>query len=204
MNLHPKKYTPLKVGLTGGIGSGKTTIAKVFSVLGVPVFYADAEAKKCMQHEQELKQKIQVAFGAAIYKEGVLQKAELAQIVFNNAQALHQLNALVHPLVQQKFELWCARQEAPYVLKEAAILFESGSDKGLDAVVCVSAPDALRIKRVMQRDQLQEEQVKARMQKQWTQEQKIAQSKYHICNDSKSLLIQKLLKVHQALLEQSA
>lgn len=201
MSLERLKYKPLRVGLTGGIGSGKTIVAKVFNALGVPVFYADKAAKQCMQEDEALKQKLQTTFGTAIYKEGVLQRTALAQIIFNNEAALQQVNALVHPAVQQRFEQWCLEQNTPYVLKEAAILFESGSDKGLDAVVCVSAPEALRIQRVVQRDGVQEEQVQARINKQWPQDKKIAQSDYHICNDDKSLLMPQILKVHQAILE---
>ena len=193
----------LKIGLTGGIGSGKTTIAQVFEKLGVPVFYADLEAKKCMESDMVLIKKLKATFGNKIYIDRKLQKDRLASIIFNDDSKLHTINRLVHPAVQRVFEDWCATQKNSYVLKEAAILFESGSDKDLDQIVCVSASDDLRKQRVMQRDGVTESQVLERISKQWEQSRKIELAHFHIVNDEKQLLIPQVLEVHSLLLKQS-
>ena len=193
----------LKIGLTGGIGSGKTTVAKVFEHLGVPVFYADLEAKKCMQSDAILIKQLKASFGNDIYVDSKLQKDRLASIIFNDNSALKIINRLVHPVVQSVFEKWCAKQNAYYVLKEAAILFESGSDKNLNQIVCVSAPYDLRKQRVMQRDSVTESQVLERMSKQWEQSRKIELANFHIINDENQLLIPQVLQVHSLLLKKS-
>lgn len=193
----------LKIGLTGGIGSGKTTVAKVFEHLGVPVFYADLEAKKCMQSDVILIKQLKASFGNDIYVDSKLQKDRLASIIFNDNSALKIINRLVHPVVQRVFEKWCAKQNAYYVLKEAAILFESGSDKNLNQIVCVSAPYYLRKQRVMQRDSVTESQVLERMSKQWEQSRKIELANFHIVNDENQLLIPQVLQVHSLLLKKS-
>jgi dephospho-CoA kinase len=155
-----------KIGLTGGIGVGKTFVAELFQQLGVPVFNADIEAKKCMVEDEKLVSAVQLAFGESIYMNAVLQKEELAKIVFNNEVDLAKLNALVHPVVKQKFEDWCENQSSELVIKEAAILFESDAHIGLDAVICVSAIQELRIIRVQKRDGSSVEEVKSRINKQ--------------------------------------
>ena len=193
----------LKIGLTGSIGSGKTTVAQVFEKLGAPIFYADTEAKKCMHSDTALIEQIKAAFGNDIYVDRNLQKDRLASIIFNDDSALHTINQLVHPAVQRIFEEWCATQNTSYILKEAAILFESGSDKELDQIVCVSAPDDLRKQRVMQRDGIIESQVLERMSKQWEQSRKIELADFHIVNDEKQLLIPQVLQVHSLLLNKS-
>ena len=190
----------LKIGLTGGIGSGKTTVAKVFEKLGVPVFYADQEAKKCMQFNQALREKIQSVFGKHLYEEGVFQKEQLARIVFNDVEALQMLNNLVHPVVKNVFENWCLDQNFFYGIKEAAILFESNSHKGLNHVICVSAHDELRLGRVMKRDGVTESQVLARMSKQWVQIKKIALADFQLNNNEERLLVPQILTIHQKLL----
>ena len=158
-----------KIGLTGGIGVGKTFVAKLFYQMGIPVFNADIEARKCMAEDDKLMTAVQLAFGKNIYVNGILQKEELAKIVFNNEVALAKLNALVHPVVKQKFEDWCKGKKAKLVIKEAAILFESGANLGLDAVICVSATETLRIARVQKRDESSVEDIKSRMNKQMPQ-----------------------------------
>ena len=193
----------LKIGLTGGIGSGKTIVAQVFEKLGAPVFYADIEAKKCIQEDTDLIKQLKATFGNDIYVDRQLQKDRLASIIFNDNSALQTINRLVHPAVQRVFEEWCAAQNASYVLKEAAILFESGSDKELDQIICVSAPDDLRKQRVMQRDGITESQVLDRMSKQWDQSRKIELAHFHILNNEKQLLIPQVLEVHSLLLKQS-
>ena len=193
----------LKIGLTGGIGSGKTTVAQVFEKLGVPVFYADLETKKCMQSDVVLIKQLKATFGNNIYVDRMLQKDRLASIIFNDDSALQTINRLVHPAMQRVFDEWCSSQNASYVLKEAAILFESGSDKVLDKIVCVSAPDDLRKQRVMKRDGIKESQVSERMSKQWEQSRKIELAHFHILNDEKQLIIPQILEIHSLLLKQS-
>lgn len=193
----------LKIGVTGGIGSGKTTVAKVFQAFGIPVFMADVEAKRLMQEDEGLKNAIKSAFGNSIYQDGKLDKQAMAALIFNDEGALDKINSLVHPAVQLAFEKWCSKQSAKYVLKEAAILFESGADKGLDLVICVSAPDELRIQRVKARDGVTESQVEERMAKQWAKTKKIELSDYHIVNDELQLLLPQIIKVHQDILEQA-
>jgi len=184
-----------KIGLTGGIGVGKTFVADLFQQLGIPVFNADIEAKKCMVEDEGLISTVQLAFGENIYVNGVLQKEELAKIVFNNKEALGKLNALVHPVVKQKFENWCKQQTAELVIKEAAILFESGANLGLDAVICVSAAEQLRITRVQKRDGSSIEEIKSRMNKQISQAEKEELSDFIIVNNGENLLLPQLIKV---------
>ena len=139
-----------KIGLTGGIGVGKTFVAKLFHQMGIPVFNADVEAKKCMASDSELIKNIKLIFGNVIYIDGKLQKEILASIIFSDVKKLNELNALVHPVVKQSFLDWCEKQESEIVVKEAAILFESNSHIGLDKVICVTAPENIRIQRVQQ------------------------------------------------------
>lgn len=193
----------LKIGLTGGIGSGKTTVARFFSLLGVPVYNSDLRARELMQHDPDLIKEITAAFGADSYigNGGELNRAYLAGIVFNNATELARLNALVHPAVFRDFDSWTLRQTSPYVIKEAAILFESGSYKDCDAVILVTAPAVLRIARVSQRDNLSEEQVRDRIKNQLSDEEKSQYARFIVSNDEQSLLIPQLLTIHQLLLE---
>jgi dephospho-CoA kinase len=184
-----------KIGLTGGIGVGKTFVAELFQQLGVPVFNADIEAKKCMVEDEKLVSAVQLAFGESIYMNAVLQKEELAKIVFNNEVDLAKLNALVHPVVKQKFEDWCENQSSELVIKEAAILFESDAHIGLDAVICVSAIQELRIIRVQKRDGSSVEEVKSRINKQMPQAEKEELADFIIVNDGEKLLLPQVLKV---------
>jgi dephospho-CoA kinase len=184
-----------KIGLTGGIGVGKTYVSKIFQQMGIPIFNADEKAKKCMVEDANLKDDVQLAFGESMYLKGVLQKEELAKIVFNNSEALAKLNALVHPIVKQKFEDWCTQQSAPMVIKEAAILFESDAHLGLDAVVCVSAPETLRIERVQKRDGSSVEQIESRMSKQMPQAEKEELADFLIVNDEEQLLLPQVLAI---------
>ena len=184
-----------KIGLTGGIGAGKTYVSKIFQQMGIPIFNADDQAKKCMVEDANLKAAVQLAFGESMYLKGVLQKEALAQIVFNNTEALAKLNALVHPLVKQKFEDWCTQQSTSIVIKEAAILFESGAHLGLDAVVCVSAPENLRIERVKKRDGSSVAQIQSRMSKQMSQAEKEELADFLIVNDQVQLLLPQVLTI---------
>jgi dephospho-CoA kinase len=184
-----------KIGLTGGIGVGKTYVSKIFKKRGIPIFNADEQAKKCMVEDANLKAAVQLAFGENMYLKGVLQKEALAKIVFNNTEALVELNALVHPIVKQKFEDWCSLQSTSMVIKEAAILFESDSHVGLDAVVCVSAPEKLRISRVQKRDGNSVKQIQSRMSKQMPQTEKEELADFLIVNDQVQLLLPQVLAI---------
>jgi dephospho-CoA kinase len=190
----------LKIGLTGGIGSGKSTVAAIFKVLGIPVFDADATAKYLMENDAQLKQAIQQQFGAAVYVDGQLQRKVLANIVFNDSFQLDLLNSLVHPVTIQFAKNWFAQQsEVPYAIKEAALIFESGSGEGLDYVIGVTAPTALRIQRVMQRDQADREAVLARMSKQLDENIKMKLCDFVVHNNEQQLLLQQVLAIDAQL-----
>ena len=182
-----------KIGLTGSIGVGKTYVSKIFQQMGIPIFNSDDQAKKCMFEDANLKAAIQLAFGESMYLKGVLQKEALAKIVFNNTEALAKLNALVHPIVKLKFEDWCNMQSTSIIIKESAILFESDAYLGLDAVVCVSAPEKLRITRVQKRDGSSVEQIESRMSKQMPQAEKEELADFLIINDEVQLLLPQVL-----------
>ena len=164
------------VGLTGGIGSGKSTIAKAFAALGIAVFNSDEQAKALIATDAQVKKRIIAAFGEEAYHNGEYNRAYIAQIVFNNSEKLAILNGIVHPALAEYFKRWAKEQTSPYVLKEAAILFESGSYKDCDYIITVTAPEEVRIARVMARDHCTETQVRARMAQQWSDAQRIALS----------------------------
>lgn len=193
----------IKVGLTGGIGSGKTTVAKVFELLGVPVYYADTATKELYHTNPELMQSLKESFGEEIYRDGLLDRARLASLVFNDPSKLKLLNALVHPLTIRDAEEWMQRQKAPYVIKEAALLFESGSVAGLDQVIGVQAPLSLRIKRVMDRDGVSREEVLARMDKQLDEEIKMKLCDFVIRNNEQELVIPQVIELDKKLREKS-
>ncbi|MEO5777973.1 MAG: dephospho-CoA kinase [Flavobacterium sp.] len=170
------------IGLTGGIGSGKTMVAEYIKSLGIPVYIADDEARELMNTDKVI-QAISAAFGKEILNDGILNRDKLAQIVFNNPEKLTILNNIVHPEVKKHFDIWVEKHKAyPLLFKEAAILFESGSNKDCDAVITVTAPLETRLQRVMQRDKKDRESILKRMQNQWTDEQRIAKSDYVIEN----------------------
>ena len=164
------------VGLTGGIGSGKSTIAKAFAALGIAVFNSDEQAKALIATDAQVKERIIAAFGEEAYHNGEYNRAYIAQIVFNNSEKLAILNGIVHPALAEYFKRWAKEQTSPYVLKEAAILFESGSYKDCDYIITVTAPEEVRIARVMARDHCTEAQVRARMAQQWSDAQRIVLS----------------------------
>ncbi len=160
------------VGLTGGIGSGKSTVAKMFQNLGVPVYIADKEAKELM-HTPAVIQKVSKLLGDSSYVEGILNRPYIASRVFEDKELLGKLNAIVHPVVKKHFKEWMKEQEGVYVIKEAAILFENGGYKDCDKTILVTAPESLRINRVMQRDAVLEEEVKSRIKNQWPDSKKV-------------------------------
>lgn len=190
----------LKIGLTGGMGSGKSVAAGIFKVLGIPVFDADLEAKLIMEKDEQLAISIQKLFGNESYIDKKLNRKHLANIVFNDAAKLKQLNALVHPAAIEAANDWMNKQTAGYVVKEAALLFESGSAGYLDFVIGVHAPRELRIKRVMERDKATFEQVFARMQQQMNEEEKLKLCDFVVVNDESQLLIPQVLQLHEKFL----
>jgi dephospho-CoA kinase len=175
------------IGLTGGIGSGKTTLANYIKSLGIPVYIADEEAKNLFLNPKIL-QKIKTAFGETIFENNLLSKDRLAKIVFNDAPKLKKLNDIIHPAVKAHFEIWLKQfSDKPFVVKEAAILFESGGYKECDVIITVIAPLKTRIERVIQRDQTSEEAVLSRINNQWTDEMRISKSDYIIENNDLSI-----------------
>ena len=189
-----------KIGITGGIGSGKTYVSSVFQSLGIPIFNADIQAKKLMTSSGKLMKLVKEEFGNDIYKDSDLNKEKLASIVFNDKSKLEKLNSLVHPIVKKEFNNWCKKQISPYVIKEAAILFESNSHVGLDAVICVSAPLELRIERLLKRDNYSEMEINQRIENQISQEEKEKLSDYIIVNDERNLLLPQIIKIHEKLI----
>ena len=194
-------YTMLRIGLTGGIGSGKSTVAMMFETLGIPVYYADAAAKRLMHEDAGLKEKIKKQFGEAAYINEMLNRSYLAEMVFNSTEKIEQLNAIVHPATLADAENWMKLQTAPYAIKEAALIFESGSQQQLDYVIGVYAPAALRIQRVMQRDNITREEVLTRMSKQIKEEIKMKLCDFVIVNDEQDLLIPQVLSLHRRFSE---
>ena len=190
----------LKIGITGGIGSGKSTVAKVFEVLDIPVYYADDAAKRLMNEDEQLKEKIQLQFGNEVYKNGQLDKKHLANIVFKSPQQLALLNALVHPATLRDAERWMQKQSTAYAIKEAALIFESGAHEHLDYVIGVTAPAPLRILRTMQRDGITREEVIARLDKQMDDTIKMKLCDFVINNDEQEMLLPQILSLHEKLL----
>lgn len=194
----------IKIGITGGIGSGKTTVCRVFEHLGIPVFYADTVAKEIMVEDPLLVAGVKTAFGEESYDPaGKLNNKHIAAIVFNNQTELARLNALVHPAVFRAFDLWLSTVPpgVPYILKEAALLFESGSYQACDHTVLVTAPVLTRIKRVTDRDGATEEQVRARMDKQMAEEEKEKMADFIIRNDESQSLILQVTELHNRFIK---
>ena len=187
------------IGLTGGIGSGKTTIANYFKEMGVPVYIADDEARKLMQSKFIIEE-IKKAFGNSLFDDDILNRAKLAEIVFNDSSKLDQLNAIVHPAVKKDFKAWLEiNKDYAYVIYEAAILFESGRYKDCDIVITVTAPEETRIERVMKRDKTNREQVLSRMKMQWKDEKRISKSDFIILNDNLKNAKEEVVKILKIL-----
>ena len=188
-----------RIGLTGNIGSGKTTVASCFEILGVAVFNADKQAKLLMNKDVNLKQSLIAEFGKDVFLDNELNRKYLSNLAFNDDLVLKRLNALVHPVVQDAFEKWSIQQSGAYVIKEAAILFESNTYQSLDAIICISCPEEIRFKRILKRDDLSEKDIRQRMSHQWAEEKKISLSDYVITNDNSCLVMPQILSVHSAL-----
>jgi len=199
----------LKIGLTGGIGSGKTTVAKIFEVLGIPVYYADDAAKKLMNTDPALKEQIIQHFGSRSYINGELDRKYMAAIVFTEKAKLELLNSLTHPATIRDAEAWMKKiadsrgltesggQNPPYIIKEAALLFESGANRSVDQVIGVAAPLSLRVERTMKRDKLAKEDVLKRISRQMDEEEKLKRCDHVIVNDEEQLLVPQVLDLHK-------
>jgi dephospho-CoA kinase len=187
------------VGLTGGIGSGKSTVADFFSLLEIPVYKADSAAKTLMDNDVELISGIQALLGPESYSKGQLNRPYIASKIFSNPALLAQMNALVHPAVKKNFMAWVRAQKSPYVIREAAILFESGTYQDCDFIITVFAPENMRLSRVVKRDSTEIEEVKKRMANQWPDEKKIERSQAVIYNDDLQLLIPQILELDAQL-----
>lgn len=194
----------LKVGLTGGIGSGKSTIAKIFEVLGIPVYYADQAARRLMQEDEEVKASVIGHFGKESYTGYQLNRAHLASLVFTSEEKLALLNSLTHPATIRDSNAWMQQQTTPYIIKEAALIFESGSGEHLDYIIGVYAPVSLRIQRTMARDGISREEVQKRMSRQINEEMKMKLCDFVISNDEQQLVIPQVIALHEKLLQLQA
>jgi dephospho-CoA kinase len=192
-----------RVGLTGGIGSGKSTVARILETLGIPVYYADDAAKTIMNTDAGLRQQIIQHFGEASYAEGTLQRKYLADIVFNDPEKLALLNSLIHPVTIRHSEQWFRRQSTPYAVREAALLFESGASENLGFIIGVYAPKHLRLQRVIKRDGLSADEIQKRMNRQINEEMKMKLCDAVIRNDEQELVIPQVMELHERLLEKA-
>ena len=191
------------VGLTGGIGSGKTTVAKQFSEMGIPVYIADEEAKGLMRRSKIIKRKLIKLFGDEAYIDDELNKPFLANIIFNDKRYLQKMNAIVHPKVARHFQKWVIKQDTPYVIKEVAILFENGGHKACDFVITVTAPIETRIKRLLKRDNTSKEKIEAIMKNQWTDKEKVKHSHFVIENIELENTKKQVEKIHKEILKKA-
>ncbi|MCB0445290.1 MAG: dephospho-CoA kinase [Gelidibacter sp.] len=191
------------VGLTGGIGSGKTTVAKMFQDLGVPLYIADEKAKELMNTSKVIKRKLIALFGDNAYKNEVLNKPFIASKIFNNKEYLHKMNAIVHPKVASNFKKWLKKQNAPYIIKEAAIIFENQQQSNYDIIITVTANLDNRILRLLKRDKTTKEKIMAIVNNQLTDQEKVRLSDYEIINDTLDITKQQVVKIHKELLKAS-
>lgn len=187
----------IKIGITGGIGSGKSTVCRIFSLLGVPVYDSDSNARRLMNADPEVTARIRSLFGEGTYRDGELDRRLLASRIFADGKLRGELNRIVHPAVSRDFLDWAQRQRGPYVLQEAAILFESGAWRDMDAVVAVSAPEPVRIRRAMRRDSSSEEAVRARMAAQIGEAERVERADYVILADDRELVVPQVLSLHE-------
>lgn len=190
----------IKVGITGGIGSGKSTVCKVFKVMGIPVFEADSVAKQLMNTDPVMREQLIYLFGTSVYQPDLtIDRKFLSEIVFNNPSLLSKLNEIVHPAVQNAFDEWCQLQDSPYILHEAAILFESGFYKMMDKTIAVVTDEEERIERVMKRDKTSTEQVRRRIHNQWSDEQRIKLADFVIGNNDNELIIPQIINIDKKI-----
>lgn len=191
----------IKVAVTGGIGSGKSVVCKIFEKIGIPVFNADFEAKKLINTSRTIHDKLVSLFGAAIYQSnGDIHRKKMADLIFNDNFALQKVNEIVHPEVRKRFIEWTEEQNSPYIIQEAAIIFESKQTQSFDKIITVTAPLELKIERVIKRDQVSKEEVYKRMQSQLPDEIKIAKSDFVIMNDEIEMIIPQIIEIHNKLI----
>ncbi len=188
------------LGLTGGIGSGKSTVAKIFEFLGVPVYEADVFSKTIIDTDKQLQAELVNLLGTEIIAEGKIVRPKMAELIFGDKNLLQKANNLIHPAVARHFQSWYASQSFPYVIKEAAILFESGSYKSCDKILVVAAPKEMRINRVMARSNMTREEVEARMNNQWPQEEKLEKADYIVTNDLTESVIKQVIHIHENII----
>lgn len=193
------KHTQV-IGLTGGIGSGKSTVAKFFHELGAPVYIADEEAKKIMETSKEVQQEIKTLLGEEAYRDGMPNRAWIAAKVFKNKELLQRLNAIVHPRVRAHFKTWLGKQTAPYIIYEAAILLESGGEAHCDRIILITAKKETRVARLLKRDRSTREEIEARMAAQWSDEKKLDLADFHIQNESLEHTKERVFSLHTKLL----
>lgn len=189
------------IGLTGGIGSGKTTVSRVFEILGIPVFNSDDCAKRYYNQNRSDLEHLALAFGNEIFVNDKVDTQKLAAIVFNDTTALQKLNAIIHPWVKNQFLEWLKNQNTSVVIREAAILIESGSHRDCSSIIHVTAPAELRIERAMKRNQWSRTEVIARMDKQWNDEQRLSYCQFEIINDDRHLVLPQIESVYRAILD---
>jgi dephospho-CoA kinase len=190
----------IKLGVTGGIGSGKTSVCRVFSVLGVPLFSADQEAREIMGNDKSIMRRVNSIAGRDLYPDGSLDRMQLAAIIFNDKMLLEKVNSLVHPVVFDHYMKWEKKQTTPYTIMEVAILFESGASLLVDRILTVVAPVEERINRIIERNQLSREQIQERIRNQWDDESRIKLSDYVIRNSDNEMIIPAVLEIHEELL----
>lgn len=186
----------IKVGITGGIGSGKSTACKVFRAMGIPVFEADSVAKQLIDDDAYIREQLIQLFGSSVCQSNhTIDRKYLAAIVFNDPSSLEKLNGIIHPAVRNAFEVWYQAQQSPYIIHEAAILFESGFYKMMDKTITVVTDEAERIERVMKRNAMTEEQIRLRIRNQWTDEQRIKLADFVIGNNDNELIIPQIVEI---------
>lgn len=191
----------IKLGITGGIGSGKSVVCTIFKCLGIPVFRADDEGRRLLNEDTVVKNEVVKLFGPSVIINGQPDRKKIASLVFADKEKLLQLNSIIHPAVRSSFEHWLSEQTSQIIIEEVAIMFESGAYKGLDAVLVVTAPEKLRIERVMSRDGVTETEVRKRMQNQMSDEEKVKRATYVVVNDGTTMLIPAVLDIYKTLLK---
>lgn len=191
----------IKVGITGGIGAGKSLICDLYKVLKVPVYNSDQRAKHLLYNDPDILKEVASTFGEEVFENGALSRNKLAEIVFNAGNKLKKLNAIIHPAVRSDFKTWCDAQKSPYVIQEAAILVETGGYKNLDKLILVTAPEKVRIKRIQHRDGTNVDQIKARMVHQLSDEEKRKLTDFEIVNDGDQMLIPQVMNIHHQLIK---
>jgi len=189
----------IKVGVTGSIGSGKSVVCKIFECLGVPVFRADDEGRRLLREDMAIQKKVMDLFGDTVIINGHLDRKKIASIVFNDPEKLSSLNSIIHPAVRNSFANWVDSQSSKLIIEEVAILFESGANKGLDKVIVVTSDEKDRIKRAMKRDNISEDEVRQRMSRQWSQEEKASKADFVITNEHTDMLIPQVISLYKEL-----